>query len=89
MSSVDGKLEVRCFCRRKPLLAICGRDTKSGEPFIHIRSAKGDKLNVEVVITSGTARVRCRECERWHKIRIKHVNIESEPEELPSSLKLA
>lgn len=85
----SSNLEVRCFCARKPLIAVCGRDSKTGQPFIHIKSARKDRINAEVVITEGTARIRCRSCLRWHKIRIKLVDIEHKPEELPPTLKIS
>lgn len=85
----DKELEVRCFCARAPLLALCGRDTKTGDPYVHVKSARKDRINAEVLVTSGSARVRCRECLRWHTIRIRRVNVEHKPEELPASLDIS
>ena len=83
------RLEVRCFCKREPLLAVCGRDTKSGELFVHIKSVKNQRISTEVVVTSGTVRVRCKECLRWHKIRIMPVSIDHKPEELPTTMNIS
>lgn len=86
--SVEGELEVRCFCRRAPLLAICGRDEKNGEPFVHIKSARKDRINAEAVVTSGIVRIRCRDCLRWHTIRIRKIDVDHKAERLPSSIKI-
>lgn len=86
--TVSANLEVRCYCRRSPLLAVCGRDTKTGDLYVHVRSAKKDRLNTEVVITSGTVRVRCRDCLRWHTVRISPTNIDHKPEPLPATINL-
>lgn len=83
------ELEARCFCSREPLLAVCGRDAKTHEPFIHIKSWKGKKLIVEAVITSGTVRIRCRECLRWHRLTIVEVSVDAVPEPLPENLRVA
>lgn len=88
MQPVDDNLEIHCFCRRSPLLARCGRDTRSGELFVHVRSAKKDRINAEVVVTSGTVRVRCRDCSRWHTITIKQPNVQHKPEGLPDSIRI-
>lgn len=85
----DGSLELRCFCRRKPLLAICGRDKRTGEPYVHIKTWKGQRLYTEVVITAGTARIHCRECLRWHTIRIKIEKVTFVQEPLPASIAVA
>ena len=81
------EMEIRCFCRRAPLLAVCGRDDK-GKPFIHVKSARKDRINAEVIVTSGTAHIHCRDCLRWHKVTIKLVTVDQKPEQLPSSLRI-
>ena len=65
------RLEIRCWCERRPLLAVCGR-TSRGEGFVHIKAWKGSRLLTEVVVTSGVAKIKCREigCGRWHTVRI-------------------
>jgi hypothetical protein len=78
-------LEIRCFCNRAPLLAVAGRDTKSGDGYIHIKSWKGNRLYTEVIVTSGVAHVRCRECFRWHTIKIVHT-VSVTAEKLPDSI---
>lgn len=80
--------QVRCFCRNKPLLAVCGRDARSSEPFVHVKTWKGGRLYAEVIITSGVARIRCRDCLRWHTIRIVKLAIDVRPEELPVTIKV-
>lgn len=78
--------EIRCFCSRKPLLAVGGRDTRTGQGFIHVKTWKGGRLYAEVVITEGTARIRCRECLRWHSVRIVKSRLEIKQEPLPESV---
>lgn len=46
-------------------------DTVSGEPVVHIKSWKGQKLYTEVLIISGVVKLKCRECSRWNTVRIK------------------
>lgn len=84
-SSNQNEMEVRCFCRRAPLLAVCGRDDK-GKPFIHVKSARKDRINAEVVITSGSARIHCRDCLRWHTVTIKLVGVDHKSEPLSPDL---
>ena len=66
----EGGIPLRCYCRERPLLAMCGRDHKTGEPWVHVKSWKGDKLYVEIVVNSGVVRLRCRACMRWHRVKI-------------------
>ena len=62
-------LEVRCTCPHAPLLATAGR-TPEGEGYVHVRAYKGSRLIAEVIVTSGTARMKCRECHRWMCVQI-------------------
>jgi hypothetical protein len=85
---VSKDLELRCFCGRQTLLAICGRDLSSGEPFIHIKAFKAGKIITEIVVTEGKVRVHCPNCLRWHSITIKRVGVEHKPEKLPESISI-
>lgn len=80
--------ELRCYCRRKPLLALCGRDSESGEPFVHVKVFKQDRIYAEVVATSGEVRIRCRECLRWFTVKIKTPKLSISEEDLPESVDL-
>ena len=60
---------LRCFCRRTPLLATYGLD-ENGEVYIHVKVYKSHRIYGEVVITKGIVKLHCRECMRWHTIRI-------------------
>jgi hypothetical protein len=82
----DDELELRCFCSSKTLLAVCGRDSKSRQPFVHIKTWKGSRLYVEVVIESGKARIRCRKCLRWFTVRIRLDDVDMKTERLPDSI---
>lgn len=80
--------ELRCFCRRRPLLALCGRDTKTGEPFVHVKVFKQDRIFAEVVATEGTVSIRCRECLRWFRVKIVREKLSIKEEALPESVEL-
>lgn len=63
--------EIRCYCSRKPLLGLYGVD-EQGHLYVHVKVYKAGRIFGEV-ITSGdgaTAKIRCRECERWFSIVI-------------------
>jgi len=80
------ELDLRCSCSRKPLLGVAGRDLNSGEPYVHIKSWKAGRLIVEVVVTSGVVRIHCRECLRWHTVKIVQGGVTSKSERLPESI---
>ena len=74
--------ELRCFCSGHPLLARVGKDELTGGYFLHVKVFKQDRIFAEVVATDGTIRVRCRNCLRWHTVRIRHekrVHVAEEP----------
>lgn len=60
--------EIKCFCIRTPLLALIKH--RNGKPYVHIRCYKGNRIYVEVELTVGTMRFKCRECFRWHEVSI-------------------
>lgn len=61
--------DLRCECSRTPKLATYGID-EDGELFIHIKIWKQKKIYGNVVIKGGEVNMQCRECLRWHKVRI-------------------
>lgn len=61
--------QLRCFCGRKPLLATYGLNER-GKLYIHIKIFKQDRIFGEVVVTEGIVKIHCRDCLRWHSIRI-------------------
>jgi len=62
--------ELRCFCARKPLLAVYGVDKKN-KPYIHIKVFKQARIYAEVFISADAeTKIRCRDCFRLHKITI-------------------
>lgn len=61
------KNELRCFCRRAPLLATYGLD-KHGKLYIHVKIYKQARIFGEVLVVEGTVKLHCRECLRWHKV---------------------
>ena len=61
--------ELRCFCGDNTLLAIIKRDA-NGKPLVHIKIYKAKRIFGEIIFVLGEMEVRCRDCWRWHKIRI-------------------
>lgn len=61
--------ELRCFCNRKPLLATYGVDSK-GKLFLHVKIYKAKRIFGEFVIEGGIVKLRCRDCKRWHRVRV-------------------
>lgn len=81
----DGTVEIRCSCRGEPLLAVGGRDD-DGNGFVHVKTWKGKRLYMEVIITEGTAHIHCRNCFRWMRIRIVHKTVEQDFQRLPETI---
>ena len=74
----DRELEVvRCYCLRKPTLAYIKQD-RFGRPYVHIKIYKQKQIFGEIIFSFGQMRVRCRECNRWHQIRIVREKTEVE-----------
>lgn len=80
------ELEIRCFCSRKPLLAVCGRDIDSGLPYIHLKSMRSGRINAEAIVTEGAMRIHCRECLRWTTVTIVRDKVKAKSEKLPESI---
>lgn len=74
--------DLRCFCRRQPILAKYGLGG-DGKPFVHLKVHKQGRVYGEVVFTEGIVRIRCRECLRWYTVRIREpssrVSVREEP----------
>lgn len=64
------KNELRCFCSRKPLLATFGVD-EQGQLYVHVKIFKQSRIFGEVLITEGRVKLHCRECLRWHTVKIR------------------
>lgn len=62
--------EIRCYCRRQPLLATYGMDD-TGKVYIHVKVYKNRRIFGEVLITEGIVELRCRECMRWFRIPLR------------------
>lgn len=85
---LENAQEIRCYCRQHTLLGKFTMEDDTGEPVIHIKSWKGGTLYTEVVIVSGVVSIRCRNCYRWHRIRIKRgaPRLEDAQKNLPGKL---
>jgi hypothetical protein len=67
----DAKERIECFCTRHPLLALAGRDSRTGKGFVWVRTMRKHQVISEVIVTSGTTYIRCRDCLRFHSVTIK------------------
>ena len=78
--SIEGD-PLRCFCSGHPILAVVKLDSRR-HPFVHIKVYKGRRIYAEIVFSRGDMRVRCRDCYRWHQIRIiqEHAVLEDVPD---------
>ena len=68
------------------MLALAGVDRRTKKGFVWIKSIKNGNIVVEVIVTSGTVRIRCRECLRFfavtmHQERKEFFEVELVPEE--------
>lgn len=80
--------DLRCYCSRKPLLGKYGKD-KNGLLFVWVKIYKQSKVYGEMIFTQGTVRLRCRECLRWHLVRIRQPDdsrVVFRAEELPEAI---
>lgn len=59
----------RCICFKQPILAVIKADEED-KPFVHLRVYKQTRIFGEIVFTFGEMHLKCRECYRWHRIRI-------------------
>lgn len=41
-----------------------------GKLYIHMRIFKAQRIFGEMMVTDGTVLIHCRECLRWHKVKI-------------------
>lgn len=82
----DATERIECFCARRPLLALAGVDRRTKKGFVWIKSIKNGNIVVEVIVESGTVRIRCRECLRFYSVtmvpeKVKFFEVELIPEE--------
>lgn len=85
--TADREGDIRCYCTRRPLLAKFGRD-KGGLLYVHTKVYKQGKIFGEAIFTRGVVHLRCRECLRWYRIRIRQMSDEVtyNQEPLPDNL---
>lgn len=81
------KHELRCFCSRGPLLAVYGLDQR-GKIYVHVKIYKQNRIYGEILVIEGVVRLHCRECLRWHTVRLvtptrAELVEDSEPPRLP------
>lgn len=47
---------------------------RSGDLYVHVKIYKQSRVYGEILVTGGKVRLHCRECLRWHVIRIVQPN---------------
>lgn len=79
--------ELRCFCSRTPLLATYGVDEK-GKLYVHVKVYKQRRIYGEILVSdAATVRILCRDCIRWHTVKIVQPGVAKlEETEFPSLL---
>lgn len=70
LSERDANQRIECFCSRHPLLALAGRDSKTGLAFVWVKTVKGEQIMAEIIVINGTVRIRCRHCLRFHAVTV-------------------
>lgn len=72
-----GAGDLRCICSHRTLLAKVARDPETGAPCLHVKALKkGQRAPLEMLLLSGTAKIRCRDCLRWFRISVRREKIE-------------
>lgn len=61
--------DLHCFCSRKPKLAKYGVDTH-GKMYVHVKVYKQRQVYGEILVQDGIVKILCRECLRWHRIKL-------------------
>ena len=70
MREPKSRNELRCFCRRRPLLAVYGLDAL-GSVYVHIKVYKNRRIYGEVLVMQGSKiSIHCRECLRWYTLEV-------------------
>lgn len=64
-----GVVDLRCTCPHRILLAKCGRDERTGEPWVHVKARVSGHVT-EVIVHAGRCRIKCRACSRWYRVKI-------------------
>lgn len=83
--TVGRNLELRCFCRRRTLLAVCGRNPETGHLFVHVKHRHGS-ATAEEIVESGVVRLKCHVCNRWHTVRMREETYDFVEQPLPPEL---
>ena len=64
--------DLRCFCRRRPLLALYGVDGR-GKLYIEMKVYKQHVVYGHIIVTlvDGEVKLFCRECSRWYVVMVR------------------
>lgn len=82
------KHDLRCLCKKQPLLAVYGIDEK-GQLYIHQKIFKQGRVFGESFFYGGTVTLLCRECYRWNRVvMVNPQRAALSPTEMPEALRL-
>ncbi len=73
--------ELRCFCSRRPKLAMYGVDN-DGNLYVHIKIYK-QQLVCGEILARAEVEINCRECLRWHRVKFVRPAV-AELQEVPT-----
>ena len=78
---VADDIPLRCTCQARPLLAVarCIR----GRWLLHVKVFRQSRVDAELVVEWGTARIRCKACRRWYVVRVRSGDVTHRAEDLP------
>lgn len=72
-SNSSSEIELRCSCSRRPLLAVCRIDKRTGNYSVHVKSYRQQRIFVDAEFANPTStRLTCRECLRDLRVQITH-----------------
>lgn len=71
MASKKTMHDLRCSCRRRPLLALYGVDQRD-RLYIEMKVYKQQQVYGQMIVTlrSGEVKLFCRECHRWYTVTV-------------------
>ena len=84
--TVATQFDLRCFCSRKPKLAKYGLDAHN-RLYVHVKIYKQRQVYGEILAQEGVVKILCRECLRWHRIKLV-TPARAELEEIPEPVEV-
>jgi len=73
------EIQIRCFCRRTPLLAVYSPVGQG----VEVKQVRSGGMRTRVVVKQGVMYVQCRECLRWTRILVRPGNVKQDKASTP------